>query len=142
MLPRFSSLRDAKRNIRNINNLVGAVLFQAVRELPAMSLLERLELAEWKVRHLRWHDILGTHQLWRDAAAKVVPPWRNEARLEREEQKFWDHMYSDGWLPVSACRPDRPEHELRAALAEYERQIPLLEQSIKKTDATLRRHGL
>ena len=50
-------------------------------------------------------------------------------------------MYGDMWLPVSECR-HRPEDELRAALAEYERQIPLLKKSVQQTDATLRKYGL
>ena len=111
--------------------------------LGAMSLrvLERLELAEWTVRHLRWQDIVGNHVLWRNAAAQVVPPWRDDAKNDEHEQQFWDHMYGDMWLPVSECR-HRPEDELRAALAEYERQIPLLKKSVQQTDATLRKYGL
>ena len=107
-----------------------------------MSVLAHLELAEWTVRHLRWHDILGTHVLHAHLNRAGAGWKRFRARIEDHEQKFWERMYGDEWLPETKCNPHLPEEELRRALGNFETQIPLLRDSVARTDAKLRAHGL
>ena len=108
-----------------------------------MSLLAELELAEWTVRHLRLQSLLGMTVL--HAARNREGPGfegRLRARIEADEQKTWEHLIDDKWLPESKCNPDLPEEELRRALASDVEQIPLLQQEVVRSDAKLRKYNV
>jgi len=81
--------------------------------------------------------ILGSHLLWRDAASRGP---KTEAYKESQEQKWWDHMISDGWLPESKCRPGADEEAL-AALTDYTAQWRAGELALVRIDEDRKRHN-